>query len=303
MQVPEDWDNQVPMAVESSGDCSVRSGGSLSDDDRTMVTVRLISAGCDPVQPLNGNLGIFTSPADVPDPVDMNSHDLDIGTLTTFKHTYTECTNDCTDYTYSYALVELAHPADPVHTTLLLTADTDILANLDAMATTLDYHLFSTDPGDFDDVTGYTREQWYRPISADDIRADQLAVRMVPPTMSHCGLLWTATDGTDTWSFLSSSAGPVTGAGPVDRIVGEALLSCFDDELIPPVGVAVVVAAFAADPSQPLRPVASGTESGPSMTQTGTVTRYEFALENTVTGAVSDFVVDLDGNELVDISW
>ncbi len=101
------------------------------------VSADLVGSKCVGNETLNGNRGAFLKPDQPPQPENVESFELAIGTLTYFEHLYTECTNSCESWTVSYALVELANPQDADHPTLLLNTDKDSGIDLKEYAQTL----------------------------------------------------------------------------------------------------------------------------------------------------------------------
>lgn len=300
--VPTDWETTLPEALSDGDGCDTRGGGGLDAPGEGHVAIWLVGPDCAGGDPANGSLGTFSAPEDIPAPIDLQQTELEVGTLTTFQHTYTECSNSCTDFVYEYAMVELAHPADPAHPTLLMATDTEHGIDLAALAAGLRYRLPNA-PNELVEASGIPETEWYRPTSAADTRDGGLAVRLIPSTIAVCDELWTATDGTRTWALLGSTPSPVTGEGEPEAAVADALESCFRNEtMIAPMGVASLVAAFAADPEQPLEVVTSE-EDGPSLTQTDARSvRYQFQARNTVTGEVLDYVVLMQGSALVSMA-
>lgn len=302
---PSEWRLSPSSDVSTDSDgCSVRYAGALRDaDDTPLVSVKLVGSLCPGDEPLNGNLGTFPTPDDIPEPTNLEQSDLEIGTLTTFSHVYTECTNSCRDYVYDYAMVQLAYSADPTHRTLLLYAESGNGVDLPAMAATLAYGLPNEVPEQLEALTGVREADWYRPVSAGDVRDGGLTVSKYVEPDAGCSNLWLATDGTHRWIFIADTRGPVTGGDDPELLVGGALEECFRNaEVIPPSGVAQMIVAFAADPAEPLELVPSDAESGPALIDTTQGSRYEIRTRNSVTGQVLEWAVVLDGRDLVSLS-
>lgn len=126
-ELPEGWEigrfEAGPYPPDDvPADCTMLWGD--VGDGEVSVQLQLNSTGCSGVdgddQIGNGHHGVYVTLDDVPEPLDVEEHDVTAGALTTFTQDYFECTNSCTDYEDHVGLLTLADPPDPDHPTLVL---------------------------------------------------------------------------------------------------------------------------------------------------------------------------------------
>lgn len=68
----------------------------------------------------NGDHGYYVTMDDVPDPVDVEEHEVSAGPLTTFTQDYYECTNECNDFDDHVGLLELTDPPDAEYPSVMI---------------------------------------------------------------------------------------------------------------------------------------------------------------------------------------
>ncbi|MGH9184757.1 MAG: hypothetical protein ACRD0U_02905 [Acidimicrobiales bacterium] len=115
-----------PQPYYGSDDCLVAETRFANLDDDLAVNVSLVNRGCSTGEPqdepLNGQHGTYVVPGGAGQE-DLDRLNAPAGDLVIFDQTYTECTNDCRDWTEAVALVLLDEPADEDYPTVMLVGE------------------------------------------------------------------------------------------------------------------------------------------------------------------------------------
>lgn len=131
LEVPGDWE-LVLDGIDGISERDLRDGCPGTVRARvhapgvySAVAVESVPASCDPVvrRPGNGDHGTYRTVDDATDAEAVTRVDTPAGPATRFEQPYYECTNECTTFTDTVAIVELDEPADPDHPTVVVRAD------------------------------------------------------------------------------------------------------------------------------------------------------------------------------------
>lgn len=126
-ELPEDWEVEPfePRDPENvaGGECA--GPEARLDTGAGLLSLELNPQDCDrgdtgSTDIGNGDHGTYVALDDVPEPQDVEEHDVGAGSLTTFVQAYYECTNECNDYDDNVGLLELEGPPDPNRPTVVL---------------------------------------------------------------------------------------------------------------------------------------------------------------------------------------